>query len=373
MTEPSFSDRDLQKLSLLRLRDLHNDLAKEKTSAKSAAKTWLLPLLLGNIAGCFASMCLSSIAAYLINPKIVSGTAESPPAVLTTAFFAFIIVLALTFTTLRRWRRKKDGLAINSREAALASAVQEVASQQPGWTTEVGGVAALLDARRVEALLSLIDGGQKTTAAPTGALQSGTLMGNQQHAGQIKQVAPAGEQVAAGSVSNQAHKLDNLIAVFGPGFDEWSRHIQKSIMESGSPSVMIRSMGDMQFFSPELVPQSLAVIAAGRFAQDLYLPDFSIARTQLFFVHNYPGREKPTETEHREWHSKLKAELQSHSAEIGFPRINHTSNAETSLVMLHLIWDNIPSIICSRTAIILQDFYSLNMSEMQSYIFCNPR
>jgi hypothetical protein len=136
-----------QRMVLIRLRGLHNNVDK----AKSKANAWFLPLLFGFIVGIFASLVATTSLVFIV--QAISKSTE-PTAI--PGCSGLIILLAAwigaTYWFRRNAKRQSAVLASNE-EAVLKVAVDEITKSYPDWINEIGGAESLLDSRKVETLL----------------------------------------------------------------------------------------------------------------------------------------------------------------------------------------------------------------------------
>jgi hypothetical protein len=143
--------RDQQKIALLRLRNFHGDIAKQKKKANA----WLLPLLIGFGIGCGACWFISLPIAYLINPNVFTeNTTDASPVPGCVGMVVFLCAWILTTFLLRRRAKQQSAGLISKAEVTLKTAVDEIAQLYPSWVKEIGGTSSLSDSRSVEMLIT---------------------------------------------------------------------------------------------------------------------------------------------------------------------------------------------------------------------------
>jgi len=139
--------REKQKAILIRIRDLHNHVAK----AKSKANAWVLPLLFGGGIGVFACTIVAIALVFIV--PMVGGPSE-PTAIPGLSGLAILIIAWIGTTSLFRHNaKKKSGILVEDEEDTLNAAVVEAAKSYPDWVGGIGGTQALLDAQKVNSLL----------------------------------------------------------------------------------------------------------------------------------------------------------------------------------------------------------------------------
>lgn len=148
--EPSLVYENLtgeQKMVLLRLRELHNNVSK----AKSKGNAWGQPLLFGGMAGVAACFIISIPLVYVV--RAINGSSE-PSAIPGCVGLVFLMLTGiLTSVFLRRNAQQHSVDLVTKEELNLNLEIDKIAALQPDWVNKIGGVTSLLDSRTVDSLL----------------------------------------------------------------------------------------------------------------------------------------------------------------------------------------------------------------------------
>lgn len=142
--------REQQKKALIRIHNLHNNVAK----AKSKANAWVLPLLFGCIIGTFACLIVATALAFIV--PMVGGPSE-PTAIPGCSGFVVLLIAWMGATFIfRRNVKQRSTIMVKDEENTLKATADEIANLYTDWVNEIGGVEVLLDWQKVGNLLSNI-------------------------------------------------------------------------------------------------------------------------------------------------------------------------------------------------------------------------
>lgn len=143
--------REEQIMALIRIRDLHNNVAK----AKSKENAWILPLLFGGCIGIFAFVIAAILLVFIV--QMLSGSSEPTAIPGCSGFVILIITWIGTTYLLRRNAKQRSSILVTKEKDTLKVAVDEIAKSYPDWINKIGGTESLLDSQKVNTLLQNTD------------------------------------------------------------------------------------------------------------------------------------------------------------------------------------------------------------------------
>ena len=150
-SEAEVAAAEQQRLALVRLRDLHLNVAKAKLKANARGRA----LLLGGLAGVLALMVVTASLVYLIEAIRGSSEAQATQSLIPggAGIAALVVAWSLTTVLLRRRAKRRAAVQVANEEATLKAAVHESARLHPVWASRIGGIGPLLNLSEVERLL----------------------------------------------------------------------------------------------------------------------------------------------------------------------------------------------------------------------------
>ena len=139
--------REQQRKALIRISDLHNNVAK----AKSKANAWVLPLLFGGVIGTFACTIVAVALVFIV--PMVGGPSEPTAIPGCSGIVVFVITWIGAAYLFRRNAKRQSGIMVLREEETLKAAVNEIAKLYPDWINEIGGTELLLDLQKLKTLV----------------------------------------------------------------------------------------------------------------------------------------------------------------------------------------------------------------------------
>lgn len=165
VSEINDSFDEQEQLALLRLRRLHDELAKAKDEAKAQSRKWGKP---------FLRACFWVFIVYLISLMIsLLIPFDTPYSSILHRInnIGRLIFIVGTFYLVFRAANRKTAVLVSRADTALQDAVKEVGQQFPSMVERLGGAAALSDQGRVEDVLNLIGSRSKRGVSQTPVAQ----------------------------------------------------------------------------------------------------------------------------------------------------------------------------------------------------------